>query len=261
MPSNRSRNRRRGQRRRARVHYHKVTNQITNGLLYSNATNSFSFSNFGPQITNVESSLPNPALMYYVVPTFYDIYSNADFEQKTELDGLANVFSQRKLCRFKVTVTPRVSDVYSTTGDPTTSNTTGQTGPLAPYLLVPFFDGVTGISQVVTNGDHTRAYRDMRGAKLFRSDQSGSIIVKPRIAQLHAAGAGGITGYSPGTFADIVAIGTQPSPWTYGSIDGAGVTTRANIRNFGVLIVFPAGIKITQYDLTLTYYIAYRGNF
>jgi len=199
--------------------------------------------------------------MYYICPSFYDMYANADFEQKTELDGLANVFSQRKLCRLKVTVTPRVSDVFVGDGDPTSSVTTGQTGPMAPYLMVPFFDGTGGISQVIPNGDHTRAYADMRGAKQFRSDRPGSIIIKPRVSKLMPTGAAAVPGQSPSSFTNMVAVGTERSPWVYGAIDGAGVTQRANIRFFGVLLVFPAGIKAMQYDLKLTFYTAYRSNY
>lgn len=259
MPSNRSRNRRRGQRLRGRVHYHKIINQIHYGMVYSNSGGNFQFANIGPQLTNVDSSAPNPALMYMVLPNFYDIYSNADFEQRTELDGLANVYAQRRLCRFKVSLTPRVSEVFVGTGDPSSSVTSGQTGPMSPYIMFPWYDSLSGIQQAIPNGDHTRAYADVRGCKQFRSDRPGSLIVRPRVGKVAPAGL--LLDQGPSAFTGLVVTGTQPSPWVSTAFDSAGVARRSTVINYGIGIAFPAGIKPMQYDMRITYYIAYRHNY
>lgn len=253
-----SRSRRRGQRRRNRILYKKYVNLKTYGGNYKQATDSYAYQDIGP---NIDSREPSTifAGSYWIAPSFYDIYQNLNAGQQDEWNACAQLYSFRKLCAIKVTLSPLVTDVFQGTGNPSDTTNDGRLGPANRYLMIPCFEDPNNLTHVSTTGDQTRVYQDMPGARSFRMDQTGSIFVRPRVNKVGLSNV--VPGGNQGLLNQIVAYGTERSGWQVITSDGIGNIAQLNLmRQLGIIIAFPAQTGAIHFMMTITLYVAYKGN-
>lgn len=257
MPSNRTRSRRRGSRLRNRPIFHKVVNFSNAFYQYNIGTDTWTYT------TTVNTQLPSspsataPFFGNNVWYTFNmrNIYTNADFGQQTEIGAMNTLYDLRKLCRVKVTITPRTNDYgfNAVSQDTAAVFNDGRQSANGRFLMSPYYGDIGLLTDVSADGDFTRKLQDMRGARSFSLAHGGSIIIRPMVPTAIP------NGVFPGQTVSTVVSGYRRAPWVATSTD-ASDTPLNGLNHVGVLINFPPGAILFRYDLKFTFYIAYKGN-
>lgn len=256
MPSNRTRSRRRGSRLRNRAIFHKVVNFSNAFYQYNLGTDTWTYTTTANTQLPSSSAATAPFFGNNVWYTFNmrNIYTNADFGQQTEIGAMNTLYDLRKLCRVKVTVTPRVNEMFNgTLQDPQAVFNDGRQNVNGRFLMSPYYGDIGLLTDVSPDGDFTRKLSDMRGVRSFSLTRGGSIIIRPMVPTSIP------NGVFPGQTVSTVVSGYRPAPWIATTTD-ASDTPINGLTHCGVLINFPAGDRLYRYDLKFTFYIAYKGN-
>lgn len=258
MPSRRRlyRSTRRGQRRRNRVHYHKVVNFTSSMFKYNATSGNWVRTTYGPQLaggTDLGSGI-NAGAGYFLAWDFVDIQNNTSPDQQAEISCLNRLFSKRQLAGVRVSLLPRVNEVFSTTADPVKQDTSGRRNVNECFYTVPYYDDISNIAGPSTDVNFSRAHTDMPGAHSHPMFRGGHHYIKPRAPRVS------IANNPVGNTANAVIIGSQRAPWISTISDNTAVGTN-QIRHNGLLIFFPPCDILFQYDLKITYYIKYKSHY
>lgn len=250
--------RRRGQRRRNRVHYHKVVNYVSSFYQYQPSGGSWARATYGPQIAgglDLGSGV-YAGTAYFLDFSFIDVYNNASADQQIEIEALNDLFSQRQFAGVRVSLIPRVNRVFEgPQQDPSKVDSSGRRSVNESFYSIPYHSAIGNFLAPPSDGNWVRAHSDMRGAKSHRLYQGGSHYMRPRVTV--GSPYSSVVG---NTCTPVVLDRTARAPWVSTGHD-AQATLLTQVRYTGLLLLFPAPSVLMQYDLKLTYYIKYRSHY
>lgn len=258
MPNRRRvfRSTRRGQRRRARIHYTKVVNNTSSIFRYNAGAGQWQRSTFGPQLPGgIANGGQQDGCAYFLNFNYVDIYNNATSDTKVELDSLDNLFSKRQLAGVRVSLIPRLNDIYiNGSQDPSKAEALPVRNVNGTFYTIPYHDLLGNFTAPPTDGDFTRAHSDMPGARAHKLAYGGHHYLKPRapLTSLSNSAIGG-----SGT---PVIVGTMRAPWMSTTVDSSAVSLN-QIWHSGLLILFPPNNVLQMYDFKLTFYVKYKSHY
>lgn len=250
------RNTRRGQRRRARIHYTKVVNYTSSLFKYNPTAAQWQRATYGPQLPGGTDAGGGTYIGagYFLNFNFIDIYNNASVDQKAELESLGNIFSKRKLAGVRVSLIPRNNDVFVNTDQkPNVAEAFEVRNINNTFYTIPFHDTLANVTVPNTQTDFARAHSDMPHAHAHNYARGGHHYIKPRVPRVSLSSA------QVGGSGSTVVVGSSPAPWM-ATITDSSATSLNQVWHSGMLIMFPPPSTLQMFDLKLTFYIMYKSH-